>query len=149
MNKSDFEQERLLQHIKTSGLLDSFVDPYGNTQGATPSTSSALNVESVPDNSRFVTVALTGNGQINDGSIGFEQYPCTVSVFGKKDPYDMEIVRGLSVQLSKWLKKNFQNAEQCIFGIQVLGSGNGGPYFAEEGRVYFDIPLIVKFYEVG
>ncbi|ANI22084.1 hypothetical protein PP586_gp67 [Pseudoalteromonas phage vB_PspS-H40/1] len=140
---ADFEQQRLLNHIRTSGLLDGFTDFLGNAQGATQSASSYIDMTTYPANERLLQVRLSGNDQFADGSIGMTQYPCSVYVFSKANIEDEGITSGLTSDLVKWLRANYQSDAECIISIQVLGKG--GPYMMEDSRVYFEIPLNVRF----
>lgn len=142
---ADFEQQRLLNHIRTSGLLTGFTDFLGNSQGATQSTSSYIDMTSYPKNERLLQVRLSGNDQFADGSIGMTQYPCSVYVFSKTNIEDEGITSGLTSDLIKWLRANYRSDDECIISIQVLGKG--GPYMMEDSRVYFEIPLNVRFTE--
>ena len=140
---ADFEQQRLLNHIRTSGLLDGFTDFLGNAQGATQSASAYIDMTTYPANERLLQVRLSGNDQFADGSIGMTQYPCSVYVFSKANIEDEGITSGLTSDLIKWLRTNYQSDSECIISIQVLGKG--GPYMMEDSRVYFEIPLNVRF----
>lgn len=140
---ADFEQQRLLNHIRTSGLLDGFTDFLGNAQGETQSTAAYIDMVSYPSNERLLQVRLSGNDQFADGSIGMTQYPCSVYVFSKANVEDEGITSGLTSDLIKWLRANYQSDAECIISIQVLGKG--GPYMMEDSRVYFEIPLNVRF----
>lgn len=140
---ADFEQQRLLNHIRTSGLLDGFTDFLGNAQGATDSASTYIDMTTYPKNERLLQVRLSGNDQFADGSIGMTQYPCSVYVFSKANIEDEGITSGLTSDLIKWLRANYQSDAECIISIQVLGKG--GPYMMEDSRVYFEIPLNVRF----
>ena len=140
---ADFESQRVLNHIRTSGLLTAFTDYQGNAQGATLSASGMVDLTTLPQDNRLVQVRLAGNDQIADGSVGFSQYPVSVYVFGKANLDDAATVNGLADDIRNWLRKNFASSDECIIAIQVLGKG--GPYPMEDSRPYCEIPLIVKF----
>lgn len=140
---ASFESQRVLNHIRTSGLLTAFTDYQGNAQGATLSASGIVNLTELPANERLVQVRLAGNDQIADGSVGFSQYPVSIYVFGKANLDDAPTVTGLTDDIRNWLRKNFSSSDECIISIQVLGKG--GPYPMDDSRPYCEIPLIVKF----
>jgi hypothetical protein len=141
--RADLPAERLLAHIKTSGLLTSFVDIDGNNQGATPSTAGMINMDQVSADSRAVQVRAQGNDQLADSEVNMEQLPCSVYVFSKRELSDVTITEGLTRQLREWLRSNKRSADDCIVSIQSFGLG--GPFIAEEGRVYYELPLLVRF----
>ena len=58
---ANFEDVRLLNHIKTSGLLTSFTDCFGNPQGATDSTSGMIDLTKLAGNKRAVFVRTNSN----------------------------------------------------------------------------------------
>tara|TARA_R110002124_G_C8974544_1_gene515812 strand:+ start:44700 stop:45149 length:450 start_codon:yes stop_codon:yes gene_type:complete len=142
---ADFESQRVLNHIRSSGLLTSFTDYQGNTQGATLSASGMVDLTELPSNERLLQVRLSGNDQVADGSVNFSQYPVSVYIFGKTNLDDASIVNGLTDDIRNWLRKNFKSDDECIMAIQVLGKG--GPYPMDDSRPYCEIPLIVKFNE--
>jgi len=140
---ADFESQRVLNHIRSSGLLASFTDYQGNAQGATLSASGMVDLTELPSDQRLLQVRLAGNDQIADGSVNFSQYPVSVYVFGKANLDDAPIVTGLTDDIRNWLRKNFASSDECIIAIQALGKG--GPYPLDDSRPYCEIPLIVKF----
>lgn len=140
---ADFESQRVLNHIRSSGLLDGFTDFKGETQPACNSCSGMVDLTELPSDQRLLQVRLAGNDQIADGSVNFSQYPVSVYVFGKTNLDDASIVNGLTDDIRNWLRKNFASADECIIAIQVLGKG--GPYPMDDSRPYCEIPLIVKF----
>ncbi len=142
---ADFESQRVLNHIRSSGLLTSFTDYQGNAQGATLSASGMVDLTELPSNERLLQVRLAGNDQIADGSVNFSQYPVSVYIFGKANLDDASVVSGLTDDIRNWLRKNFKSDDECIIAIQVLGKG--GPYPMDDSRPYCEIPLIVKFNE--
>ena len=91
---ASFESQRVLNHIRTSGLLTAFTDYQGNAQGATLSASGIVDLTTLPSYKRLVQVHLSGNDQIADGSVGFSQYPVSIYVFGKANLDDAPIVTG-------------------------------------------------------
>jgi|GEM_PF-5517887 len=142
---ADFESQRVLNHIRSSGLLTSFTDYLGNAQGATLSASGMVNLTELPSDQRLLQVRLAGNDQVADGSVNFTQYPVSVYIYGKTDLSDAGIVDGLTCDIRNWLrlKENSGSKAECIIAIQVLGKG--GPYPMGDSRPYCEIPLIVKF----
>ena len=144
---ADFEGERLLSHIKSSGLLDGFTDHLGSSQPAMPSTANIIDLSSLDSGMRALQVRLTGNDQFADGSIGMSQYPCGIYIFSKANPADVNVVNSFTSQLRDWLRVNYQSDSECIISIQVMGKG--GPYMLEDSRVYFEIPLNVRFNAVS
>lgn len=142
---ADFESQRVLNHIRSSGLLTSFTDYQGNAQGATLSASGMVDLTELPSNERLLQVRLSGNDQVADGSVNFSQYPVSVYIFGKTNLDDASVVNGLTDDIRNWLRKNFKSDDECIIAIQVLGKG--GPYPMDDSRPYCEIPLIVKFNE--
>ena len=142
---ADFESQRVLKHIRSSGLLTSFTDYQGNAQGATLSASGMVDLTELPGNERLLQVRLAGNDQVADGSVNFSQYPVSVYIFGKTSLDDASIVNGLTDDIRNWLRKSFKSDDECIIAIQVLGKG--GPYPMDDSRPYCEIPLIVKFNE--
>lgn len=142
---ADFESQRVLNHIRSSGLLTSFTDYQGNAQGATLSASGMVDLTELPGNERLLQVRLAGNDQVADGSTSFSQYPVSVYIFGKTNLDDASIVNGLTDDIRNWLRQNFKSDDECIIAIQVLGKG--GPYPMDDSRPYCEIPLIVKFNE--
>ncbi len=144
---ADFESQRVLNHIRSSGLLTSFTDYKGNTQGATLSASGMVDLTELPSNERLLQVRLAGNDQVADGSVNFSQYPVSVYIFGKTNLDDASIIDGLTCDIRNWLrlKENSKSKSECIMAIQVLGKG--GPYPMDDSRPYCEIPLIVKFNE--
>jgi len=144
---SDFECERLLNHIKSSGLLDGFTDHKGNAQPAMPSTANIIDMTALDANSRALQVRLSGNDQFASGSIGMSQYPCSVYIFGKAQLSDTNIVNSFTSALKDWLRVNYTNNDECIISIQTLGKG--GPFILSDNRPYFEIPLIVRFNEIS
>lgn len=145
--REDFEEVRLLNHIKTSGLLTSFTDLDGNAQGATPSTAGIIDMTKVDPNSRAVQVRLSGVDQFSTGSIPMSQYPASVNVFSKVGFDDSETTKGLTKSIRDWMRVNYQSDSECI--IAITAQGIGGPYLMEDNRVYYEIPLIVKFTAVS
>lgn len=144
---ADFEGERLLSHIKSSGLLDGFTDHLGDTQPGMPSTANIIDLSSLDKDMRALQVRLTGNDQFADGSIGMSQYPCSVYIFSKANPADVNVVNSFTSQLRDWLRVNYQSDSECIISIQVMGKS--GAYMLEDSRVYFEIPLNVKFIAIS
>lgn len=140
---ANFESQRVLNHIRSSGLLTSFTDYKGDAQGATLSASGMVDLTELPSNERLLQVRLAGNDQVADGSVNFSQYPVSVYIFGKTNLDDASIVNGLTDDIRNWLRKNFKSDDECIIAIQVLGKG--GPYPMDDSRPYCEVPLIVKF----
>ncbi len=140
---ADFESQRVLEHIRSSGLLTEFTDYMGNEQGSTNSCAGLADLTDLPSNERLVQVRLAGNDQVADGSVNITQYPVSIYVIGKTNLDDATTVQGLANDIRNWLRKNFFSSAECITAIQVLGSG--GPYPMEDSRPFCEISLIVKF----
>ena len=58
---ANFEEVRLLEHIKSSGLLTSFTDCFGNAQGTTDSVSGMIDLTNLADNKRAILVRQNGS----------------------------------------------------------------------------------------
>lgn len=140
---ADFEQVRLLEHLKTSGLLDGFLDPLGNNQPAVMQTAGPIEMEQLEASQRCVQCRINGGEQQPYGDIGYTQRPMMINVFSKRVISDTLIAEGLAKSIQAWLLENFESESHCIISIEVLGCN--GAFFAEESRVYFEIPLVVKF----
>lgn len=146
---ADFESERLLNHIKTSGLLDGFTDYKGDAQPALISMTGYIDLTTFPADERACMVRLTGQEQFAEGSIPQLQYPVSIFLFGKKvgmEGTEVGTLNGLAADLVKWIRENYRSDTQCINAIQSFGKG--GP-FMDESRPYMEIPLIVKFAEIS
>lgn len=140
---ADLEQVRLLEHIKTSGLTTSFTDLFGNAQGASVTVAGAVYMERLSASDRCVQVRINGNEQQPNGNVGFTQLPMVANVFSRREVGDDAITEGLAKSIRDWLLINYNSGDQCIINIEVQGCT--GPYYTEESRVYFEIPMIVKF----
>lgn len=140
---ANFEDVRLLEHIKTSGLLTSFTDAFGNTQGATDSDTGMIDLNELANNKRAVLVRRNGGDTFGRPYQGFTEYPMLVVVFSKVGDEDLAIANGLANDIYKWLINNYQSSDECIMGISTRGVSN--PLFTEDSRAVFEIPLTVKF----
>jgi len=144
---ASFEGERLLNHIKSSGLLDGFADHNGIAQPAIPSTANIIDMVELDSDSRALQVRLLGNDQFASGSIGMSQYPCGIYIFGKAQLSDVNVINSFTSSLKDWLRINYTNNNECIISIQTLGKG--GPFILSDNRPYFEIPLVVRFNEIS
>ena len=140
---ANFEDVRLLEHIKTSGFLTSFTDAFGNTQGATESDTGMIDLNELANNKRAVLVRRNGGDSFGRPYQGFTEYPMLVVVFSKVGDEDLAIANGLANDIYKWLVNNYQSSGECIMAISTRGVSN--PLFTEDSRAVFEIPLTVKF----
>lgn len=140
---ANFEDVRLLEHIKTSGLLTSFTDAFGNAQGATESDSGSIDLPSLDPNKRAVLVRKNGNDAFGQPYLGFSEYPMLVVVFSKATRSDKAIANGLANDIRKWLITNYQSSDECIMSISTRGVSP--PLYTEDSRAAFEITLTVKF----
>ena len=140
---ANFEEVRLLNHIKTSGLLTSFTDCFGNAQGATGSDAGAIDLTELDSNKRAVLVRQNGGDAFGRPYLGSTDIPMLVVVFSKVDDADLAITKGLALDIYKWLIPNYNSVDECIISIQTRAVSN--PLYTEDGRAVFEIPLIVKF----
>ena len=140
---ANFEDVRLLEHIKTSGLLTSFTDAFGNTQGATPSVSGSIDLTKLAPNSRAVLVRRNGGDAFGQPYQGFTEYPMLIAVFSKAEDNDLAIANGLANDIYKWLIDNYQSSDECIMAISTRGVSP--PLYTEDSRAVFEIALNVKF----
>jgi hypothetical protein len=140
---ANFEEVRLLEHIKTSGLLTSFTDVFGNPQGATDSVAGMIDLTKLASDKRAVFVRQNGGDSFGRPYLGHTEYPMLVAVFSKVSDADLAITKGLATDIYKWLIDNYQSSDECIMAISTRGVSN--PLFAEDGRAVFEIPLTVKF----
>lgn len=140
---ANFEDVRLLEHIKTSGLLTSFADAFGNAQGATPSVSGSIDLTKLAENSRAVLVRRNGGESFGQPYQSFAEYPMLVVVFSKAEDSDLAIANGLANDIYRWLITNYQSSDECIMAISTRGVSP--PFYTEDSRAVFEIPLTVKF----
>lgn len=140
---ANFEDVRLLEHIKTSGLLTSFTNAFGNAQGATPSTTGAIDLTKLAPNSRAVLVRRNGGDAFGRPYQGFTEYPMLIAVFSKAEDNDLAITNGLANDIYKWLITNYQSSDECIMAISTRGVSP--PLYTEDSRAVFEISLTVKF----
>lgn len=139
----NFEEVRLLEHVKTSGLLDGFTDINGQRKSAPKLYVSEIDLTELQNNQRAVFFRLDGGDQLGDAAAKFEQYPVSIYVFGRKGKDDAGIVKGYAKDIARWLRDNYSNADQCITNIQSLSFN--GPQITEDSRRVYTINLIVKF----
>jgi len=140
---ANFEDVRLLEHIKTSGLLTSFTDAFGNAQGATPSVSGSIDLTKLGSNERAVLVRRNGGDAFGRPYLCIDEYPMLVVVFSKAEDNDLAIANGLAKDIRNWLIDNYQSSDQCIMAISTRGVSP--PLYTEDSRAVFEIPLNVKF----
>lgn len=140
---ANFEDIRLLEHIKASGLLTSFTDAFDNPQGATPSVPGSIDLTKLEPNERAVLVRRNGGDSFGRPYLGIDEYPMLVVVFSKAEDSDLAIANGLAKDIRKWLIDNYQSSDQCIMAISTRGVSP--PLYTEDSRAVFEIPLTVKF----
>lgn len=140
---ANFEDVRLLEHIKTSGLLTSFTDAFGNAQGATDSDTGMIDLNELANNKRAVLVRRNGGDSFGRPYQGFTEYPMLVVVFSKVGDEDSAIANGLANDIYRWLITNYQSSDECIMSISTRGVSP--PLYTEDSRAVFEIALNVKF----
>lgn len=140
---ANFEDVRLLEHIKTSGLLTSFTDCFENPQGATESTAGSIDLTKLAPNERAVLVRRNGGDSFGRPYLGMDEYPMLVAVFSKAEDNDLAIANGLAKDIRKWLIDNYKSSDQCIMAISTRGVSP--PLYTEDSRAVFEISLNVKF----
>lgn len=140
---ANFEDVRLLEHIKTSGLLTSFTDALGNAQGPTDSEAGRIDFPNLAANKRAVLVRKNGPDSFGQPYQNLAEYPMLIAVFSKADNNDMAITNGLANDIYKWLIVNYQSSDECIMAISTRGVSP--PLYTEDSRAVFEINLRVKF----
>ncbi|HBF46198.1 MAG TPA: hypothetical protein DDW91_06860 [Shewanella frigidimarina] len=140
---ANFEDIRLLEHIKTSGLLTSFTDCFGNAQGATDSVAGNIDLTNLDANKRAVLVRRNGGDSFGQPYQSITEYPMLIVVFSKVVDSDLAIANGLANDIYRWLITNYQSPSQCIMAISTRGVST--PLYTEDSRAVFEIPLTVKF----
>lgn len=140
---ANFEDIRLLEHIRTSGLLTSFTDAFGNAQGATPAVAGSIDLTKLSPDSRAVLVRRNGGDAFGQPYQGFTEHPMLVVVFSKAQDDDLAIANGFANDIYKWLIANYQSSDECIMAISTRGVSP--PLYTEDSRAVFEIPLTVKF----
>ena len=140
---ANFEEVRLLEHIKSSGLLTSFTDCFGNTQGATDSGTGMIDLTRLGSNERAILVRQNGSDSFGRPYQGIIDVPMLIAVFSKANDEDLPITKGFATDIYKWLIDNYFSSSQCITSISTRGVSN--PLFTEDSRAVFEINLIVKF----
>ena len=140
----NFEEVRLYNHLKTSGLTAGFTDVYGNAQPAPKIFISEYDDTDLDANERALLFRLLGDDQVGDNANGITEFPFAINVFSKDDKQDSGVTRGYAEDVSKWLKDNFFSDDECILSIQTRKVS--GPFYGGGSRREYTINLIVKFY---
>lgn len=141
---ADFEEVRLYEHLKTSGLTAGFTDVNNVAQPAPKIFISEYDDTELDANERAILFRVSGQDQLGDNANGHTQVPFSVTVFSCNNKSDSGITRGYAEDINDWLKQNFTSDDQCILSIQSFGVS--GPFYGGESRREYTINLIVRFY---
>lgn len=140
---ADFEEVRVLEHVKTSGLLDGFTDINGQLKAAPKLFVSEIDLSTLQANQRAVLFRTSGNDQLQQTVLTMTEKPFSIFVFGRVGIEDAGIIKGYAQDLESWIRQNPSNLDQCIVDIQSLSFN--GPFQDETSRRIYEINLLVKF----
>jgi len=143
MTINDFEDVRIGEHLKASGLLDGFTDINGQLKSAPALFYSEIDLTKLQANQRAVLIRQVGGITNGDDEIFYSQYTYNISVFGRKGLQDSGIVKGYAKQIRQWLLENYNSESQCIISISTRGVA--GPFITDCDRRVYEISINARF----
>ena len=139
---TDLEESQLEQHLVDGGFLDAFIDILGNPQPAPITQILEFDLTFISANDRVILIRNVGGVNNPSTNTLFTQRNMLVSVVGNTSANDSLIVKGLAVDMEKWLKENVTDNE-CIYNI--TSNGVSGPFIFDDSRRVYEINLLVGF----
>jgi len=148
----DLPVSQLEAHIRKSGLLDGFT--FGGVdypalvrqyeyydESYMNKVDPKLNINN--KELRFVTILSGGDQSAIPSQYAERTMKIIISGLPVYDKVEAAAMRGLTEQITDWLRSNFDDTG-CIYGMTVL-NGAQGPFKDDSGRFSYEIDALVGF----